>query len=77
MASNYTDEELFALGARLDLVRGPDVIAESLEDKIQRVVRAELRRCGLKPPRPAAEMIDGRLRTWTWDDDADAWVPSA
>lgn len=35
---------------------------------LTRIVRAELRRCGLRPPAPAGPGV------WEWDAAADAWV---
>ena len=36
---------------------------------IRGLIRAELRRCGLRPPSPSG------LGTWRWSDAEDAWIP--
>ena len=43
-------------------------LAEALEPAIRRLIRAELRRCGLRPPSPPG------CGVWTWSAEADAWI---
>lgn len=41
---------------------------ERLEAMLTRIVRAELRRCGIRPAAPTGP------GAWRWDAEADAWV---
>lgn len=43
-------------------------------EAIRQVVREELRRCGLMPPRPTWTPASDAGKSWQWDKERDEWV---
>ena len=52
-----------------------NLLVDALTETLRRVVREELRRCGIRPEKPVVP--GAAFRIWQWDAAADAWVEIA